>query len=265
VALLTVTVEEFDGVSQIFDLRQNLAGSAYFVHAVSEDSSYDLVLRRLPGQTNTLAAEGTGATIEDFRPEFLILIGTCGGHSERGALLGDVVIADYVDFSGYWKYKKGAVLRRKTAHDHPSGYLLQNFVEPLRVAAHEWVPRIVVDRPEAGIPKLLVGGIVSGDVLLGNPANAEQRRILRYFDKACAFEMEGYGVARAVYNARNSVQYNPQFLIVRGVSDLVNENAAGNQAIRAAWTPYSVAAAGTFGVVLVEKILAVAVPEVPNE
>ena len=134
VALLTVTQQEFDGVGPLFGLGHNLAGTPYFVAAPAEGRRHPLVLRRLAAQTNTVASEGAGAAIEDFRPEFLILVGTCGGHSGRDRLrLGDVVVAEYIDFSGYWKYKKRATLLRRTPHDHPSGYLLQNFVEPLRV------------------------------------------------------------------------------------------------------------------------------------
>jgi nucleoside phosphorylase len=262
VSLLTVTVEEFDGVSQIFGLRHNLPGTGYFVREAVANNTYDVVLRRLAGQTNTVAMEGAGAVIEDFRPEFLILIGTCGGHGERdGVALGDVIVADYIDYSGYWKYKggkRGRILLRKTPHDHPSGYLLQNFVEPLRVS-EEWIPRVRGNRPQAGQPKLRVGGIVSGDILLGDPANKEQRRILDFFDKAYGFEMEAYGIARAVYNARRFVRYNPQFLVVRGVSDLVNEDPQENQAVRQAWTPYAIETAGTFALAIIEKLLTVEV------
>jgi nucleoside phosphorylase len=264
ISLLTVTIEEFDRVTQLFDLRHNLAGTGYFVREALENNVYDITLRKLAGQTNIIATEGAGAVIEDFRPEFLVLIGTCGGHSERDEIaLGDVIVADYIDFSGYWKYKAKAILYRKNPHDHPSGYLLQNFVEPLRVSG-EWITRVGENRPVPGQPKLRVGGIVSGDILLGDPENKEQRRILKFFDKAYGFEMEAYGLARAVYNARNSVHYNPQFLVVRGVSDLVNADGAENQETREAWTPYAVSSAGTFALTLVEKVLTVPRSEGPE-
>ncbi len=261
IALITVTVEEFDGIRTTFGLDLNLPGTPYFVRGVSPNGEYDIVLRRLSAQTNPPAMEGAGSAIEDFRPEFLVLIGTCGGHSERdNVTTGDVIVADYIDYSGYWKYKKGAVLHRKTPHDHPSGYLLQNFVEPIRVS-RSWIDRLRVRRPADGTPKLMIGSIVSGDILLGDPRNKEQKRILAYFDKAYGFEMEAYGVARAVYHARNSVHYNPQFLIVRGVSDLVNADAERNQAIRQQWTPYAVSAAGAFMADLIEKLLESVEPE----
>jgi hypothetical protein len=37
--------------------------------------------------------------------------------------------------------------------------------------------------------------------------------------------MESYGFCRGVYKGRRSVHYNPQCLIVRGISDIVEERA----------------------------------------
>ncbi len=257
-ALLTVTVEEFDAVSDIFGLHNNLPGTPYFVGAAGAAPTVDLVHRRVPGQTNIVSIQAAGDLIEEFHPEFVLLIGTAGGHSGRDGLgLGDVVVADYVDYSGYWKYKDGAVLQRKLPHDHPSAHLLQNYVEALRAKPSRWAQRIQVARPADGQPVVRVGGIVSGNILLGDPDNDEQRRILAHFDKAYAFEMEAYGVATAVYKARTSVHYNPQYLVVRGISDLVDKDPAENQAVRHMWTPYAVASAATFASVLVDDLFAV--------
>jgi nucleoside phosphorylase len=265
VALLTVTEAEFQSVREIFQLRHNLAGTPYFVQAQSLDETYDLILLRHPSQTNTVANETARSVIDHYKPEFLVIIGTCGGHSARNVTMGDVVVAEYVDYSGYWKYSKKSVLLRKVPHDHPSGYLLQNFVEPLRVAPDEWIPRITEPRPQAGIPSLIIGGIASGDILFGDPGNREQKRIMKFFDKANAFEMEAYGVARAVYNARSSVHYNPQFLVVRGVSDLVDRDAEENNGVRVAWTPYAVASAAVVAKVLTERLLAILAADSSDE
>lgn len=258
VALLTVTVEEFEAVSDVFGLHHNIPGTPYFVASAEEPRTFDLVHRRMPGQTNIESIQTAGDLIEEFHPEFLLLIGTAGGHSGRDGLrLGDVVVANYVDYSGYWKYKDGATLQRKLPHDHPSAHLLQNYVEPLRAKPLRWAQGIRVARPGDGQPLALVGGIVSGNILLGDPDNQEQRRILAHFDKAYAFEMEAYGVATAVYKARTSVHYNPQYLVIRGISDLVDRDPEGNQEVRQMWTPYAVASAATFASVLVDDLFSV--------
>lgn len=259
IGLMTVTVEEAAAVQRVFGLKHQLPGTGYTANAPPYDGNhFQIIHRRMPHQTNMTSVQVAGDLIEDFRPQFLVLIGTAGGHSGRdGISLGDVVVADYLDYSGYWKYKDGLVLERKLPHDHPSGHMVENYVEPLRTRPQRWIERIQTHRPNDGTPKLIVGGIVSGNILLGDPRNEEQRRILGHFEKAYAFEMEGYGVSSAVYKARRSVQYNPQYLVVRGISDLVDQDPEANQANRQEWTPYAVAAAATFAAVLIEDFFEV--------
>jgi nucleoside phosphorylase len=258
VAIITITEQEFPPVRDIFGLQQNISNSGYYV-ANANSKEHEVVLRRSSGQTNLISAELAGDLIYDFRPEFIFLIGTGGGYDGRdGLALGDVVVADYVEFSGYWKYKDHQVLRRKIAHDHPSLNVRDNHAEPLRVTPEGWRGLINTNRPVPGDPTIHIGEVVSGDILLGDPDNAEQKRILEHpaFDKALAFEMEAVGVARTVYKARKWATYNPQFAVIRGISDPVNSNAAGNQATRIAWTPYAVGAAAAVSKVIVDRILA---------
>jgi nucleoside phosphorylase len=248
-------IEESAIVRDGFNLQQNIPETRYYIADLNV-KHHDLVLRRATGQTNLLSAESTGEIIFDFAPEFILLIGTAGGYGNRDGLkLGDVVVSDYVEFSGYWKYKEDQVLRRKIAHDQPSLYLCDNFIEDLRGRPGSWRPHVRVVPPNPGEPSIHLGEIVSGDDLLGDPDNAEQRRILEFFDKGLGFEMEAVGVARAIYKARKWVGYNPQFIVIRGVSDLVNMNAAENQETRILWTQYAVSAATAVAKVLVERLL----------
>ncbi len=265
VGLMTVTIEEAAVVSQAFALDAPLPGTGYTTNSLHSSPNFQIVHKRMPNQTNLTSVQTAGDLIEDFRPAFLILIGTAGGHSGRDGLnLGDVVVADYVDYSGYWKYKDGAVIERKMPHDHPSGHLIQNYVEPLRVSPKRWIDRIQEKRPTEGTPTLFIGGLVSGNILLGDPRNEEQVRILNHFDKAYAFEMEGFGLSSAVFKARTSVYYNPQYLVVRGISDLVDRDAAENQVTRSIWTPYAVSAATSFTSVLLDDFFSVTAGSAPG-
>jgi hypothetical protein len=166
-----------------------------------------------------------------------------------------VVVADYIDYSGYWKLKDGVFYERRNACDHPSFHLRENFAEALRRSPTDWQNRLTSRNPDGTLPRVLSGAVVAGELLLGDSENAEQQRILSIYEKALAFEMESFGVARTVYEFRSSVHYNPQFLIIRGISDLVNEESQDNDATRKAWTPRAVAAAATFSSVLVERVL----------
>jgi nucleoside phosphorylase len=258
VGVLTVTTEEFDIARGAFSAANDIPGTGYFVEQLKNPHSYDVVLKRINQQTNIVSYEVAGGLLEDFLPGLVILLGTAGGNSAQDLELGDVVVAEYISYAGYWKYKEGMTLERKLPHDHPSNYLMQNFIEPLRVRTDRWRPKIKQPRPAEGNqaePKMVIGEVVSGNSLYGDSTNAEQRRIMSYFDKACAFEMEGFGVGRAVHSFRNSVYYNPQFLVIRGVSDFVDKDAAQNQATRVGWTPYAVHAAAAVATTLVKQYL----------
>lgn len=256
VALLTITKEEFDVVRDVFDLRAEVVGSPYAVQRIDPKNNYEIVLRRAAGQTNVVSAQLASAVLEDFRPSYLIVIGTAGGHSDREeSKLGDVVVADYIEYSAYWKLKKGVYEERKNACDHPSLHLLEDFAEGLRRTPHDWVRELKMVRPDGSVPKVLVGGVVAGELLLGDADNVEQKRILSNYKKALAFEMESFGIARTVYRFRSSVHYNPQLLIVRGISDLVDRDAELNQDQRKLWTPLAVEAAATFAKVLIDRLL----------
>jgi len=255
VALLTITTEESDGVRVAFDLNDDVL--AYAVHKPNRRNDYAIVMRRAASQTNVIASLMVSQVIEDFRPSYLFLIGTAGGHSQRDELkLGDVVVADYIDYSAYWKLKDGKFLERKHACDHPSLYLRENFAEVLRRHPERWVQNLRLKRPDDSVPVVLMGGVVAGEVLLGDSNNAEQKRILDSYEKALAFEMESFGVARTVYSYRSSAHYNPQFLIIRGISDLVDKDPTENQKTRKVWTPLAIDAAATFAKALIEGLLA---------
>lgn len=243
IAILTITIEEFEIVQALFGLEQNIVHTPYFVR-VGDRAPYDVVARRSMSQTNVISHRTAGQIIEDFFPEFLVVVGTAGGCRGRDhVVLGDVVVADYIEYSGYWKFTTGQMLERKVPFDHPSLYLHQNYVERLRVQPKDWRRHISVVRPEAGDATLRVGSIISGDILMGDAENAFQQGVIDHFDKALAVEMEAYGVACAVFESRTSVHYNPQFMVVRGISDYANADAALNQDARVRWTRYAASCA----------------------
>jgi nucleoside phosphorylase len=254
IALLTVTIEEFEIVRGVFGLKTNLTGTPYYFSS-KKGKSYPVVGCRAPGQTNVISQEVAGDFVEDFRPDYLILIGTAGGCKGRdGVNLGDVVVADYIDFSGFWKFKKGLVLPRKNPHDHPSHFLHRAYIEGLRVEPKQWRTHVKKKRPKKGTPVLHVGNLVSGDLLLGDAKNPTQKFLVDHFDKAIAFEMEAFGVARAIFESRSFVHYNPQFLIIRGISDFVDADAAKNAETRKKWTKYAVATAAAVAYELVARL-----------
>ncbi len=99
--------------------------------------------------------------------------------------------------------------------------------------------------------------LIAGEKLLGDPTNEEQRKIVDFFSDAAAVDMESVAVARATYEARRTVGYNPRFLVIRGVSDLIRADPKiSNDAERANWTAAACRSAACFAKDLVESFLA---------
>ena len=200
------------------------------------------------------AKELVGELAERFRPEFIILSGIAGGVGERdGVSLGDVVVADHVECYEIKKLSGGQEMTRRVALDHPSKYLRETIAHRVRHSNH-WKGRVVVNRPESGDPKVVIGNLIAGDKILGDGENKYQTQILTEFDKAIAVDMESFGLARGVYAARSTRYYNLNYLIVRGISDLVNGHE--NNAMRKLWRNYAAATAAAFSMLAVDEIIA---------
>jgi len=88
---------------------------------------------------------------------------------------------------------------------------------------------------------------------MGDKENTYQCQILDEFDKAIAVDMESHGLARAVYTARATRYYNLNYLIVRGISDLVATE--GNDEERRLWRNYAAASAAAFTVAVVDQLI----------
>ena len=261
VGILTITDEEFHAAQRIFNAQHNIPGSPYFVSAAVSSRLYDVVIRQASDRTNIPASRATAALIEDLRPVYLFLVGTAGGvlkdetagTGRDGTGLGDVITADFIDYTEFVKLRGRRSLERKVPHDHPSLYLRENFAQPLR-ATTDWHAWIGEPRPNGPAPpRVMVGNIAAGEKILSSPTSTYQKHVVARFDKALAFDTESFGVAHQVFCARCSVHYNPQFLVVRGISDFVN--ALDSDAARQNWTPYAASAAVAFTRCVVEKLL----------
>jgi nucleoside phosphorylase len=252
VGVITVVPEEMAEARALLGANQNLTGTPYYVAENRPANDHDVVILKLADRSNISANEGTRDLIEDFRPWFILLVGIGGGVAGRdGTSLGDVIVADYVDYYEFRKVVDKQNRVRPIPFDQPSLLLRERIAEQIRVE-DQWLNRITVKRPKKGKPKGIVGNVISGEKLLGDPSNREQKRILKEFDKALAVDMESYGVARAVFRSRESVHYNPQYLVLRGVSDLVNEQ--GNDRTRQRWRSYAANAAAAFTRELIERL-----------
>ena len=266
VAILTINPEELDAVQQAFGLGTHIPSWPYYVRAISPEGSYDIVARTATGRANAPAGEMVRRFVEHFYPEVFLLIGTAGGVGSRGIKLGDVVVADYVEYSEFRKRVDGNNLQRKIPYDHPSLSLRENFAQPL-LRRSDWKESIRAQWPDASPrpedrPRAIEGNIISSDSIWGDPKSEEQKNLLEDYDKAIALEMEAFGVARAVCDLRHSVDYNPRYLVIRGISDLVDEE--GNDTTRHLWTLWAAAAASSYAYRLAQDFLVAPRTEFPT-
>jgi nucleoside phosphorylase len=169
--------------------------------------------------------------IEDFRPEVISVVGIAGGIAGReGVALGDVVVGSYLHYAEFVKRAETGDLARYFAYDQPTVSLRESYVDPIR-REPTWQRRIAEGlRPQPGEPKVVIGSIVAGEKVLGNPRHDEQKAVVERFSDAVAVDIESVGVARAVHEARRAVDYNPRLVVVRGISDLVHGVAAARRA-----------------------------------
>ena len=256
VGVLTVIQEEFDEVSAMLGVNQNLPNSPYYVRQMNSSMSYEVVVKKLSGRGNIVSATGTRALLEDFRPNYVLLVGIAGGVKGRDdTQLADVVIADFVDGYEMRKLSDGKKRKRMEAYDHP-GYRLLNVVAQPKANSKHWLSRVNQQRrPSRGQkqPKAMFGNLISGEKILGDDDDVYQREILDEFDSTVAVDMESYGVARALYEARVTRRYNPQYLVIRAVSDFVN--GSSNARTRQKWKRYAAHVASAFAAEIIEELI----------
>lgn len=267
IGILTITDAEFEQAVRIFGAAENILGTTYNVSVVIDPPSYDIVLSQALDRTNTPAGNAAKDLMEDWRPGFIFLVGTAGGvlggpepPGREGTQLGDVIVADFIDYTEFRKLVDGQSAKRPIPHDHPSPYLRGSFVNPVR-RAKLWAQAIDVARPgklaanePPAIPVVRMGGLVAGEKILSDWTNEYQQRLVAEYDKALAFETESFGVARQIFEYRNSIHYNPQFLTIRGISDFVDAKEAN--ADRARWTAYAATSALVFAHHVADRLLA---------
>lgn len=254
VALLSVIEEETRAVQTVLGLTQRVPGLPYFV-APGADLSRPAVVNREVGRTNLQAGICIRDVIEHWRAEALILCGIAGGIPEREQVqLGDLVVPEYVHYCSFAKLSENGQQRRYIAYDHPSLSLHSYYAAPLR-DDKSWITS-GIDRllPNQRLPKVLIGSLVAGDKVYGNPTSEEQHQIIRDFDDAIAIDMESVRLCRAVADARRYTFYNPRLLIIRSISDMIGEAANNEQ--RAQYKDAAATIAATFAKHVVQDILA---------
>jgi hypothetical protein len=148
--------------------------SGYFTNDLG---SREIVLRRSE-RGNTGSGLATRDLIEDYRPEVVVVIGIAGGISGRDNVQpGDVVVPDYLHYADFRSLRKEGDLARHAPHDAPTLSLHETCVFPASLD-HSWMTGIASDPPvPRTAPRVLVGSLIAGEKVYGDPDHEEQRRL----------------------------------------------------------------------------------------
>lgn len=250
--ILNIIEKEFEAASSVFSLSGPVKyeGKDYYQGLVSgpNGKKYSVVCFQAYDPGNVGASGTTSAILQHFKPKFFLLVGVAGGVKDRKNLvLGDVVVSKLVKYYELEKETEGKIEEIPRALANPSRLLLDNC---------RWVSNLswydgIIEKPEGEniSPKQLSGIIISGERLLGDVNSTFLKELLKSVPKGLAVEMEGAGVAIAIYD--ESTHNKTEFLVIRGISDFCNES--GNQNTREKWRKYSSISAALFAKKLIEN------------
>ena len=273
VGIVTILDPELEALKAAFRLDLFTVDGTYFVDGQRRPN---VVIRQSPGRAHVATLGATKELIEHFRPELILVVGIAGGIEGRGKVFvgdrkvpvatGDVVVPEYLHYSEFVKLIGGVRQHRYVAYDQPSASIRDQFV---RAALHRknWLDRRSTEDKAIFSPKVIVDcSLVAGEKLLSDPTSDEQKRIVEFFTDAAAVDMESVAVARAAYEARCTVDYNPRLLVIRGISDLIRSGQAASDKLvnppaendqeREKWTPLAARAAAIFAQDVVQDFLA---------
>jgi nucleoside phosphorylase len=180
----------------------------------------------------------TADAIRRWQPRYVLLIGIAGGVS-KGVELGDVLVAEqFVDYELQKITGTGAQVRYQSFRSDARLYGATQHLSG-------WKSSIREPRPIAGEPRCHFGVVLTGDKV--QSAQDSLKPYLSDWPKLIGVEMEVGGAAAAAWEAPSK----PGVLMVRGVSDLADENK-GSSRIEM-WRPYACDVAAAYAVALLRS------------
>ena len=202
---------------------------------------YRVIVTCLPGMGQILASAATKDVIARWHPHYIVLVGIAGGIAARNIQIGDILIPDLIVGYESQKLTRGNPQVRWKPQNADARLLNagKNF------ARENWQERIKCKRPGQGKSICHIGPIASGDKVIAT--GEVTGNLLNFWPNLIGVEMEALGVATAAFQSSDM----PGFFMVRGVSDLADENKSS--AVVEEWRQYACDAAASFVIALLSS------------
>jgi nucleoside phosphorylase len=203
--------------------------------------TYRVVVMPLLGMGRVQATVATSDAIRQWNPRYVILVGIAGGVAENGVKLGDILISDQiVDYELQKLTPEGPQVRWEVHRADPRLVgAARNFDDS------SWQELVKTKRPVRGTPTRHIGPIASGDKVVAFSKVLKKYR--KVWLKLIGVEMEAAGVATAAFQAAKP----PGFFMVRGVSDLADEEKGSSRVKK--WRSYACDVAASYTVALLKS------------
>ena len=190
-------------------------------------SGQTLFLIRPTDKGNDAATSLTRAIIDYWNPKYLLLVGIGGGVRDVSRLcnngrgqdkyetkqsslnIGDVVFSKLIYSYDYRNIENNKRFTRPIPAEPPSS----NLRDIAQIISEDW---------EYKGSKALEGIILTGNAVINDPDYAKEV-VCPQFEResVLVFETEAGGIARAIYDVIN--EKKPSFLVIRGISDFVDD------------------------------------------
>jgi tetratricopeptide (TPR) repeat protein/nucleoside phosphorylase len=250
--IITALEEELDAVLDKLPNAQKLSPSAEDIRVYYRvelpvtfpdlvNHTYMIIALSLLNMGRVEAANATSDAIRRWQPRYVILVGIAGGIGENEVRVGDVLISDQIIDYELQKLTPEGDLPRDSIHRADPRLIIA--AQNLR--GRDWLNLIKEKRPEEGQPKRVIGPIATGDKVIARKEVLLQ--ITKRWPKLIGVEMEAGGAASASFQAASG----PGFFMVRGVSDLADENKDSDKVKN--WRLYACDVAAAYTITLLQS------------
>jgi len=232
VVVLTALRVEYDAVRRHVQEVKEVVHPKGTVYEVGRIGTLDVAIAEI-GPGNLPAAQEAERALEFFGAKTIAFVGVAGGLKD--VAIGDVVVGTQI--YGYEGGRDDGNFRARPSVAETS----YRFVQRARAEARSW---------QFGGPdspsRVFVGPIAAGEKLVASTASPTAQLLKTHYNDALAVEMEGRGTCVAAH-ARDV-----EALIVRGISDLVDEKEAAD---RSGSQGRASEHAASFAMALLQKVL----------